>query len=93
MCKEGWSASKEREDEGEDEEGELQSIAVCRVFDFYALDEFGFGICSEYEGGFVSFWRNETRRALCAFWLSSREGGLLLLFTVKLGRTLNLYYN
>ena len=64
-----------------------QSIAVCRVFDFYALDEFGFGICSEYEGGFVSFWRNETRRALCAFWLSSREGGLLLLFTVKLGRT------
>ena len=71
----------------EDEEGEWQSIAVCRIFDFYALDEFGFGICSEYEGGFVFFWRNETRRALCAFWLSSREGGLLLLFTVKLGRT------
>ena len=55
--------------------------------------EFGFGICSEYEGGFVFFWRNETRRALCAFWLSSREGGLLLLFTVKLGRTWNLYHN
>ena len=33
LCKESWSASKESEHE--DEEGESQSVAVCRIFELY----------------------------------------------------------
>ena len=61
----------------------MQSIAVCRLFEFYALDKFGFVICNEYEGWFVSLWRNETRKALCALWLSSLQGGLPCILTLK----------
>ena len=63
--------------------------ANCKVLlfvgymNFYALDEFGFVICNEYEGWFVSLWRNETRKALCALWLSSLQGGLLCILTLK----------
>ena len=61
----------------------MQSIAICRLFEFYALDEFGFVICNEYEGWFVSLWRNETRKVLCAFLFSSLQGGLLCILTLK----------
>ena len=50
---------------------------------FYALDEFGFVICNEHEGWFVSLWGNETRRALCILWLSSLQVGLLCILTLK----------
>ena len=81
LCKGGWSESKRKLRWRR--RRRIAKYAVCRLFEFYALDEFGFVICNEYEGWFVSLWRNETRKTLCALWLSSLQGGLLCILTLK----------